>query len=343
MKFFNVITEKAQALWRIILPLISKIGLFFTFIGAKIKSVLQSDLVKRFFASKWTKGITFCLIILFGLAQLVFGILIYGFKSEDKITRTAAKVIPFPVAVVNQDFISYADFLHEKDYIHHFYGATQQDQVDYAEIDKQILNQLVEDRLISFESLVHGKKVNKSEIDLTMQDIVDQNGGEEKVGKVLNDLYGLNLKEFKNLVRSQMLRDKLDQDLIARVTVSHILVRVDRNAPDDQVASAKAKIDGYLNDIKNGANFADVAKQHSEDVGSADQGGALEPFAAGEMVPEFSDAAFKTKVGEISEPIRTDFGWHIIKVEAKTGKIEKSFSDWLESVKSKSLIVRLIK
>ena len=139
-----------------------------------------------------------------------------------------------------------------------------------------------------------------------------------------------------------MLRDKLDQDLIARVTASHILVRVDKNAPEDQVAAAKAKIDGYLAEIKGGVDFAEQATKHSEDVGSAESGGALEPFAAGEMVKEFSDVAFSTKVGEISEPVRTDFGWHIIKVEAKKGTIEKTFGDWLDDIKKKSLIIKFI-
>lgn len=343
MKVLSFVRDKIRIFFSKVSPVLMKIKSFFVSVGGKIKAFWNSAALKKVISSKWTRGIVFVLLVVLGLSQLLFGVLVYGFKSDDKVTRIAAKIIPFPVTVVNQDFISYDDYLHEKDYIHHFYQQTQQDKVDFVEIDKQILNQLVEDRLISFEALIRGERIKKTEIDLTMKDIVDQNGGEEKVGKVLNDLYGLNLNQFRKLVKSQMLRDKIDQDLIARVTVSHILVRVDRNAPDADVAAAKAKIDGYLVEIKGGVDFAEEAKKHSEDVGSAEQGGALDPFAAGEMVPEFSDAAFKTKIGEISDPIRTDFGWHIIKVEAKTGKIEKSFSDWLDSIKKKSLIIKLFK
>lgn len=343
MKFVKLAGEKIGIFFKKISPIFVKIKELFLFIGGKIKIVLNSAVLKKVFSSKWTRGIAFALLMLFALGQVLFGILIYGFKSEDKVTRIAAKIVPFPIAVVNQDFITYDDYLHEKDYIHHFYQTTQQDKVDFGEIDKQIVNQLVEDRLISFQSLIHRERIKKTEIDLTMKDIVDQNGGDAKVEKVLSDLYGINLKQFRRLVKSQMLRDKLDQDLIARVTASHILVRVDKNAPEDQVAAAKAKIDGYLAEIKGGVDFAEEAKKHSEDVGSAEQGGALQPFAAGEMVTEFSNVAFKTKVGEISEPVRTDFGWHIIKVEAKKGKIEKSFGDWLDGIKKKSLIVKFIK
>ncbi|MFA4995624.1 MAG: peptidylprolyl isomerase [Patescibacteria group bacterium] len=312
-------------------------------VTVSIKSFFTSEKVKSFLTSKVTQRICLFLIILIVLVQIVFGILVYGFKSEDKATRIVSKIIPFPVAIANQDFVTYNDYLHEKDYIHHFYNATEQDNVDFTEIDKQILDQLIENKLIGFQAFLNKSSVSKEDVDSAVQEIIDQNGGQEKVDKVLSDLYGLNLKQFKNLVKTQMVRDKLDNDLIAKVTVSHILVRVDENAPDDKVAEGKAKIDGYLNEIKGGLDFSEAAKKYSEDVGSAEQGGALEPFAVGEMVSEFSTAAFSTKVGEISEPVRSEFGWHIIKVEAKTGEIEKSFGDWLDALKKKSLVLKFIK
>jgi parvulin-like peptidyl-prolyl isomerase len=311
-------------------------------IGSAIKSFFSDGKFNRFMNARATKIVLLVLVLLIALVQIAFGVLIYGYKSEDKVTRVIARIIPFPVAIANQDFITYNDYLHEKDYIHHFYKATEQDKIDFAEINKQILDQLIENKLIGFQSSINKSKVTKSDIDSAVNDIVDQNGGEEKVNKVLADLYGLNLKQFKALVKTQMKRDKLDEDLIARVTASHILVRVDKNAPDDKVAEAKAKIDGYLKEIQGGLDFAEAAKKYSEDVGSAEQGGALEPFASDEMVPEFSKAAFETKVGEISEPVRSEFGWHIIKVEKKTGKIEESFGQWLSDLEEKSLILKFI-
>ena len=130
--------------------------------------------------------------------------------------------------------------------------------------------------------------------------------------------------------------------MILKVKVSHILIRVDKDATADKVDAAKAKIDDLKKQIDNGADFAEVAKKSSEDTGSADQGGSLDAFTQGEMVQEFADAAFATPVGKISDPVRTEFGWHIIKVENKTGKINKSFNDWLDGIKSKSLIIKFI-
>jgi parvulin-like peptidyl-prolyl isomerase len=82
------------------------------------------------------------------------------------------------------------------------------------------------------------------------------------------------------------------EKLIAKVTAQHILVTVDAAATDEQVAAAKAKAEGYLTEINAGLDFAEAAKKYSEDTGSATTGGYLDPFSNGDMVKEFSDAAY---------------------------------------------------
>jgi peptidyl-prolyl cis-trans isomerase C len=94
-----------------------------------------------------------------------------------------------------------------------------------------------------------------------------------------------------------------DQEVHAR----HILV-----ASEDE---AKA----ILVDLKKGGDFAELAKQKSKDPGSAD-GGDLGYFSKDQMVPEFAETAFKLEPGQLSEPVKTQFGWHIIKVEDKRNK-----------------------
>ncbi len=308
----------------------------------KIKRCVKNNAVSKFIASSLGIKIIVWFCFVMALAEVGFGVMIYKFKSEDKFTKAVASVIPYPVAIVNQNFISYSDYLHEKNYIHHFYAATEQEGVDYAAIDSEIINQLVENKLLSFQLLLQKTNVSDEDVQNTLDQIIEQNGGQDKVEKILNDLYGLNLKQFKALVRTQMVRDKLNDQVIMRVSASHILVRVDKNAPQDQVDAAKAKIDGYLNEIKGGLDFAEAAKKYSEDTGSAEQGGKLDPFSEGEMVPEFSNAAFSAEPGSIVGPIRTDFGWHIIKVESKTGKVSKSFAEWLSDLKNKSFIIKFI-
>jgi peptidyl-prolyl cis-trans isomerase C len=79
-------------------------------------------------------------------------------------------------------------------------------------------------------------------------------------------------------------------------------------------------------DLKKGADFADEAKKKSKDPGAAN-GGDLGYFTKDQMVPEFAEAAFKLDKGQISDPIHTQFGWHIIKVEDKRVKPTPSFED----------------
>lgn len=306
-------------------------------IGDKVKIFGQTT------AGKALGKLVVVLVVIAALIQLVFAVMIYGFKSENKATVWVAKVLPYPVAVVNYDFVTYSEYQNEKSYIHHFYASTQQGTVDYKEIDSQILDQLVQNKIILYEALRNHVKVNKTDVDSTLNNIEVQNGGQDKVVKVLNDLYGLTLDQFRDLVQTQMIRDKVDQTVIVHLTVRHILINVSKDAPADQVDAAKAKAQALLDQIKGGADFAATAKNASEDTASASNGGLLQPFERGDMVLPFSDAAFNLKVGQVSDLVRSDYGWHIIKLEERTGTIDQSFTDWIAGAKKKSLVLNFFK
>jgi peptidyl-prolyl cis-trans isomerase D len=96
---------------------------------------------------------------------------------------------------------------------------------------------------------------------------------------------------------------------------SHILIRVDEKASDADVAAAKTKADQLLAQLKKiPADFAKLAKQHSQDPGSADKGGDLGYFGRGMMVKPFEDAAFALADNQLSGLVRSDFGFHLIRV-----------------------------
>ena len=96
------------------------------------------------------------------------------------------------------------------------------------------------------------------------------------------------------------------------IKAAHILVRADQQAPQEEWDKAKVRIDSIYQALKDGADFADLAKRLSQDPGSARQGGEL-PFAQhGQFVKEFEDAAFKLQPGEMSEVVKSAFGYHII-------------------------------
>jgi peptidyl-prolyl cis-trans isomerase C len=80
-----------------------------------------------------------------------------------------------------------------------------------------------------------------------------------------------------------------------------------------------------LAEIKKGTDFAELAKQKSKDPGAAAEGGDLGYFTKDQMVPEFADQAFKMNKGDVSEPVKSQFGWHIIKLEDKRTKPAPTF------------------
>lgn len=104
---------------------------------------------------------------------------------------------------------------------------------------------------------------------------------------------------------------------------SHILITADAKAPAEEKQKAKAKAEDLLKQIKSKpASFADLAKAHSQDPGSAEKGGDLGSFKRGDMVKAFSAAAYDMKVGDIAGPVETEYGYHIIKLTGITeGKL----------------------
>jgi len=98
-----------------------------------------------------------------------------------------------------------------------------------------------------------------------------------------------------------------------KVSLKYIAIPKVPSAADS--AKLRMRLDEIISELKSGADFAELAKEYSDDPGSADKGGDLGYFTRGTMVKAFEDAAFKLKVGEISAPVKTDFGWHIIKLE----------------------------
>ena len=113
-----------------------------------------------------------------------------------------------------------------------------------------------------------------------------------------------------------LVEERRDHEEVAAAHIMKMTPRGDEEAE----AAAKVAIDSLYELVKNGANFAEVAKTQSDDKGSAMRGGDLGWFGRGYMVKPFEEAAFAMKdSGEISAPIKSDFGWHIIMLKGKRG------------------------
>lgn len=133
------------------------------------------------------------------------------------------------------------------------------------------------------------------------------------------DYYGSNTAEFESP---------------ETVKARHILFKVDSGAPDQDVETARQKAAEVLKKIREGADFAEMASQYSEGP-SKMRGGDLGTFTRERMVKPFSDAAFSMKAGEVSEPVRTEYGWHVIKVEEVHPAVRKSLEEAAEDIRKK--------
>lgn len=112
------------------------------------------------------------------------------------------------------------------------------------------------------------------------------------------------------------------------VEARHILVDTEEKAKDLQAK------------IKAGGDFAELAKENSADTGSKEKGGMLGYFGRGQMIPEFEKAAFTMTKGQVSEPVKTTYGWHIIKVEDRRRKPPPSFDEVKGTIMNSLAVVK---
>ncbi len=151
---------------------------------------------------------------------------------------------------------------------------------------------------------------------------------------------------YTSLISAEILRTKVTEQLGDQMPTSgeqvrarHILISVAADASEADSALALAEAISITQRLRAGEDFATLAAQYSDDTGSAQQGGDLGFFSRGQMVSEFEEAAFSLPIGQISEPVKSQFGYHIIEVtEQRAG--DPSFSAWLQEQKATAQIVR---
>lgn len=107
----------------------------------------------------------------------------------------------------------------------------------------------------------------------------------------------------------------------------HILLSIGEDASETDIETARSKADELLVQLQAGALFETLAQEHSDDAGSATEGGGLGYFSRGMMVPAFDEVVFTMQKGDVSDPVETPFGFHIIKLEEIRAGSSKSFAE----------------
>ena len=275
--------------------------------------------------------------------------------SNETQTSESAKKENLPddaVAIVGGDKITKDSYKDEMS----FYSAMLASQ---QQLKPSIVQMLVQDKLIADDMKKNNVKVDDKELDDKFLQYIQQFGGQEKFDKMLED-YNMSSDKFKETIKKDQIYQKhrdwfekkhpvSDKDAkkyfdehketLAQVKASHILV-----ADENTANEVKKKID-------DGADFAELAKEYSKDTANSNKGGDLGYFTKDKMVKEFADKAFSMKKGEVSEPVKTSYGYHIIKVDDKKDTADslkddiskalndKKYSDYLTKLFNKANVV----
>jgi len=118
----------------------------------------------------------------------------------------------------------------------------------------------------------------------------------------------------------------------ARFEARHILFAVDRDAPDDVAAEARQRAGAALERLRAGGDFAALAEELSDDARTASEGGSLGTLQRGDVAPELEEAGFAQEIGAVSEPVRTDKGFHLLLVESRQEERIQPYEEAVDSL-----------
>jgi len=219
------------------------------------------------------------------------------------------------------------------------------------QITEQLVTQSVLRQFVVEQKLTTPEEVVDKEIAKMRENIKKNPTTKDKTLEQFLEFQGSNIDELKTAIRmsaaietyvSKGVDDKKQEEYFMKnisnfngetVTASHILVDTKGMKAQEELDKARAKIESVKKELDEGADFAECAKKYS-DCPTGKTGGDLGSFPRhGVMVEAFAKAAFATEVGKVSDPVKTEFGYHLIKVAASTPAKDVSFSEVKDKVR----------
>jgi len=249
------------------------------------------------------------------------------------------------VAVVDKEVITLSDLAFS---VQQFAMQNKLDPKD-ADVQSRVLDGMINDKLILAQALEDSIVVTDDEVtdrlDRQLNMLVQRVGSKEK----LEEMYGMPITrvkrdfQYREMIRKQLLVEKVQQarnaslsvsrreveeffeqykDSIPKVPTEYELshIYMQPKADSSVIHAAYVRALGLIDSLKAGGDFSDIAKRYSIDPGSAAQGGDLGWVRRGSFVKEFEEATFALKENEISKPIKTQFGYHIIQLMERRGE-----------------------
>ncbi len=272
------------------------------------------------------------LLVVCLLLIIMNGVGIYKYNWQGKVTMALADYFPYPAVIVNNNIISFEEYIDNYQVIKYFnenqVSESEVFQITEEELKVEVLNKLILNRIVAHLADLNGVSVSKEEIDYELNNIKNNLSEGDNLEDRLTAMYGMSEDDFiKKLLSPEILYSKLHQKYIKEDNI-------DRDA---KLKNNNQKIiaQDILDKIRQGENFEEIAKKESDDEITKEYAGDLGFFGKGEMVQEFEQAAFNLKIGEISEVIETSYGFHIIKVTDK-----KEDAEGVETTRASHILIK---
>ncbi|MDF2960567.1 MAG: PpiC-type peptidyl-prolyl cis-trans isomerase [Paenibacillus sp.] len=273
-----------------------------------------------------------------------------GKKTEDPAPGTAAPAPAAQDANAGEVLVTYKDggkvtrgefntFLNINTFFYKEYAQYKEDPAFQQDMMKQLVTFRVLSSRADDKAKAEAEKKTKEQMDQIKMFLGMQEGGLEKQLKdanltekdvndfVLRSMQGISAMESK--VTDQQIKEAYDKHLAQdknaydTATVSHILIGTMDPATGKESRTkeeAKTRANEVKDKLKNGGDFVALAKEYSEDPGSKDNGGKYENAEISQWVPEFKKAAIELPINQISDPVETAYGYHVMKVESRNTK-----------------------
>ena len=274
---------------------------------------------------------------LFSAAFFLSGCLLF---AQQNLNTTTPQIIEGVAAIVGDNLILKSDVAQIASMT-----AMQQhldpnkDPEKFVQLQKTILQSLIDQKIMLEMAKLDSIEVEDNEVESALdqqeQNIISQAGSEATAVKMLGQSLKSFRREYWQDMKDRLITDKYQQQLLQNIKVTreevvdffntykdsippfpteiklrHILIPI--NPSPESEEQAKHFLDSLKTAIQMGATFEDMAKKYSQDPGTKDRGGDLGYVRRGSLVPEFEAVAFTLESGEISDPVKTDFGYHLI-------------------------------
>ncbi|WP_264740134.1 peptidylprolyl isomerase [Cytobacillus firmus] len=220
-----------------------------------------------------------------------------------------------------------------------------QDELHERLVDQygqELLDSLITEKVINQEAKKENVKVTQEEIDEEKAVYAESYGGEDALKQTLESS-GLTMADFEEDIESYLATKKLLEPRI-EISEEDMKAYFDENkdsfAQEEQVSASHILVEDekaakeVIEKLNDGGDFAELAAEYSTDESNKDAGGDLGFFGKGDMAAEFEEAAFALEPGKISEPVKTEYGYHVIKVAEKQEAKEAVYEDVNEDIKN---------